>query len=321
VPILLKDGIKYLPRKVKEEELEDTVFRLSKHIFGDGTLIFPGRRIGERLKGKWAKGIPDGFLIDIRNKQWYIIEIELSSHDPDTHIIPQLNRFSKAYKDHESLTRLKDEFTAHIRNNIILLDAMRRFCSGTNEFEFVSKVLDKVPALLIIADEITTNLREACDNLIFSKRFISLEIYNREGITETVPVYRFEPLEYTQQSTPSGHVSASTRRRGSTKVIRQLHFLDKSVEFHYSKEIPVIIANELINRGLLVESMIPCGPGRNKYFISRTSKHPTGKEFRAAVKLVNGWYIDTHASEKYTIFRSKKLMERTGIKNPTIRIT
>jgi len=318
--ILLKDGIKYLLQSTKEEELEDTVFRLYKYLFGDGTIIFHGKWIGERLKGKWARGIPDGFLIDLRKKKWYIIEIERGCHNPDTHIVPQLNRFTKAYKDPESLTRLKDEFTDLIRKDIILLDEMKRYIGVANEFEFVSKVLDTAPTLLILADEITKDLREACDNLIFSKQFMSLEIYHREGTTGNVSIFRFEPLEPAQQPIPGEPAIKIPRRVRSKKAIRHLHFLDKTVDFHYSKEIPVIIANELINRGMLVEAMIPCGPGRSKYFINRTPKHPTGREFKAPVKLVNGWFIDTHASEQYTIIRSKKLIEIAGVKNPTITI-
>lgn len=72
-----------------EEEIEKVVEINSEYIFGPDSLYLPKRLI------RSAEGIgtiPDGFAIDLSQKQWFIIEAELSTHSVWSHIAPQVSK-------------------------------------------------------------------------------------------------------------------------------------------------------------------------------------------------------------------------------------
>ena len=81
-----------------EEEFEKEVIIHSRELFGDESIYIDiKKRIG---KGD-ILSIPDGYLIDFSFKndaRVYIIENELSTHDPFAHIGQQLLKFSISYK-------------------------------------------------------------------------------------------------------------------------------------------------------------------------------------------------------------------------------
>ena len=77
-----------------EEEFEREVIAHSRELFGDESIYIDIKKrigIGDILS------IPDGYLIDFSFKndpRLYILENELSTHDPFTHIGQQLLKFS-----------------------------------------------------------------------------------------------------------------------------------------------------------------------------------------------------------------------------------
>ncbi|MCX2839421.1 hypothetical protein OQ279_14815 [Salinimicrobium sp. MT39] len=69
----------------KEQEFEQVIVQQSNHIFGSNSFY---RDIKKRI-GDSIITIPDGYLIDFSfeaEPRLYIIENELSSHDPYKHI-------------------------------------------------------------------------------------------------------------------------------------------------------------------------------------------------------------------------------------------
>ena len=82
--ILLKDGVKYVPYTYKnEKELESMFFEHYKDIFGEDTVLFQGSKI-KTLSNIGT--IPDAFIIDVKNKIWFVVEVELKDHDIYGHI-------------------------------------------------------------------------------------------------------------------------------------------------------------------------------------------------------------------------------------------
>jgi hypothetical protein len=91
--ILLKDGVKYIPYFYKnEKELESMFFEHYKDIFGGNTILFQGNKIKTPSN---IGTIPDAFIIDVKNKLWFIVEVELKNHDIYGHIVPQIMKFIK----------------------------------------------------------------------------------------------------------------------------------------------------------------------------------------------------------------------------------
>ena len=97
-----------------EKEFEKDVVNNSKKIFGDNTIyINVKRKIGNSIIS-----IPDGYLIDLtfsNSPKLYMIENELSIHDPYKHIGQQLLKFSISYK--ESGRKIKEFLLKELENN------------------------------------------------------------------------------------------------------------------------------------------------------------------------------------------------------------
>lgn len=70
-----------------EKELEQVVVQNADYIFGPGSIYLPKRLI-HTLDDHGT--IPDGFAIDIPNRQWFVVEAELARHSVWSHIAPQV---------------------------------------------------------------------------------------------------------------------------------------------------------------------------------------------------------------------------------------
>lgn len=81
----------------KEQEFEHVIVQQANNIFGSNSIYIDiKKRIGDSIIT-----IPDGYLIDFSfeaEPRLYIIENELSSHDPYKHIGSQLLKFAISYK-------------------------------------------------------------------------------------------------------------------------------------------------------------------------------------------------------------------------------
>ena len=77
--IILKDGVKYNRFSFEtENQFEKIVLSQFKFIFGENAILFDKQKI------KTATGIgtiPDAFVICPDKMKWYIIEVELASHN------------------------------------------------------------------------------------------------------------------------------------------------------------------------------------------------------------------------------------------------
>jgi len=70
-----------------EAELENVVSQNAEYIFGPGSLYLPKRLI-RTLDDHGT--IPDGFVVDVPNRQWFVVEVELARHSVWGHIAPQV---------------------------------------------------------------------------------------------------------------------------------------------------------------------------------------------------------------------------------------
>ncbi len=97
--MLLIDGVKYelwTPKR-EVEEFQPLVKEHYKEIFGNDCISIEGNR----LEPKVGRGsVPDGFVVTLGEKsQWYIVEMELSTHQLYDHIVNQVGRFIGGVKN------------------------------------------------------------------------------------------------------------------------------------------------------------------------------------------------------------------------------
>ena len=100
-----------------EEDFEEEVVMHSQELFGEESIYIDiKKRIG---KGD-ILSIPDGYLVDFSFKaepRLYIVENELSTHDPFSHIGEQMLRFAISYK--ASGRRIKEFLLKDIVNDTL----------------------------------------------------------------------------------------------------------------------------------------------------------------------------------------------------------
>jgi len=72
-----------------EQEIERVVADNSDYIFGPNSIYLPKKLIHSP---EGFGTVPDGFVVDLANKQWFVIEAELSSHSVWGHIAPQISK-------------------------------------------------------------------------------------------------------------------------------------------------------------------------------------------------------------------------------------
>lgn len=195
--ILLKDGVKYLPHKYKDEaELEQMVSEHSEVLFGEHAVFFPK----QKLKTRSGLGtIPDGFLLLMGDKKWYIVEVELSSHPVYEHIVVQISKFNSTIKNPSNRTKLTRVFYEEIKGDVQL---KHRFeSSGIRElYKFLSEIVDRDPEIIVVIDEKTEELKEACGNLPFPTTVLEFKTYFRETVGVSVHAHLLDCLKDHQEA-------------------------------------------------------------------------------------------------------------------------
>lgn len=178
--MLIVDGVEYqLWTLSNEEEFEAYVEKYSKKIFGEDSLYFS---VKTRLKSLGGIGsIPDGYVLTLSKPyQWFIIEVELSSHPIFNHIVPQLNKFVQGIRDPNSRKSIVEALYNEIKRDSIT-ELYVRNKLGTGEiYRFLSGTIDTSPVLAVIIDKKTRELEEACNSVpITEKRIIEFKVFER----------------------------------------------------------------------------------------------------------------------------------------------
>ena len=89
-----------------EEELELIVQANAEYIFGPDSLYLPKSLI--RTSGRFGT-IPDGFVVDLASRRWFIVEAELAVHSVWSHIAPQVaKRIHCCFSAHKSPEARRD---------------------------------------------------------------------------------------------------------------------------------------------------------------------------------------------------------------------
>ncbi len=172
-----------------ENEFEKKIVEKADKIFGEYSIYIDiKRRIGNKILS-----IPDGYLIDYsfpNNPSLFIIENELSSHDPYRHIGSQILKFATSYE--ESRYKLKDIIKKDlIKNHNTKINSLVKNSTFLNVDEVLDFIIykKKISAIIII-DDTSDELSEVLSHLTMNTDIITFKTFknNKEEI------HLFEPF-------------------------------------------------------------------------------------------------------------------------------
>ena len=104
--MLVYNKTRFYPAKFKsEEEIEAVVTQNAGILFGQNALYFPKCLI---KTSDGAGTIPDGFVIDVENSRWFVVEAETSKHPVWEHIAKQVSKQLAAAKQAKTKKLLVD---------------------------------------------------------------------------------------------------------------------------------------------------------------------------------------------------------------------
>jgi hypothetical protein len=146
-----------------EEELEQVVIANSEYLFGPSSLYFPKALI--RTKDGFGT-IPDGFVIDLATRRWFVVEAELGKHSVWSHIAPQVAKQIIAAMNPSSRQLLIDLIVEKVREDPT---AMEKFTDEGIEVINIRRVLGEIleanPTVGMPIDMISSDLREWASTL------------------------------------------------------------------------------------------------------------------------------------------------------------
>ena len=211
---MLIDGVKYelwTPKK-EIEEFHPLVKEHYKEIFGQNSFFIEG----SKLKSEAGKGsIPDGFVIALDEKsKWYIVEIELSTHELYDHIVNQVGRFINGIKKTETQKKVLEIVYHYIHDNKGRKAEFEDAIGSGEIYKYLSELINKPPILVIIIEKRTQELDEAIDLL----RYALIEIVEFQTFVSEENIshhaHFFKPMN-------SGANSEITEREEILQKLRQ----------------------------------------------------------------------------------------------------
>lgn len=172
----------------KEEDIERDVIQNSQLFFGDKSLFIDAKR---KIDSKFIGAtIPDGFLFDFSepdNPEFYIVEVELSSHDFYKHIFPQITKFFAFFKNQQSQSELIDKLFSTINSDNNLKREFKKNIGEKEIYKSIKDIVENSQNILLVIDDEKDELPEIIDTytdtwgkmvkLIILKKFYSGKEY------------------------------------------------------------------------------------------------------------------------------------------------
>lgn len=160
--VLYRNGKRYAERSFTlEKDFESLIINNGKALFGQKAIIIDAKK---KLETKALGGtIPDFFLIDfsdIENPEFYLVEVELSSHNFFDHIFPQITKFFAFFRNTENRSRLNEKLHDIILNDKDLAREIKSRIGEKEVFKFIKDLLQTSQNILLVLDDEKDELPE-----------------------------------------------------------------------------------------------------------------------------------------------------------------
>lgn len=176
-----------------EKEFEQDIINNSLAIFGKKTIYID---VKKKLVNDNIVTIPDGYLIDCsfeKDPRLYIIENELSKHDPYKHIGEQLLKFAISYKT--SGRKIKSFLLENISEDKQKEGFISSFLTkaGLRNIDAMLEeiIFEKPVAAIVIIDQLTSDLENVLKQLTMNIDLLEFQTY----INGNERIHRYEPFQ------------------------------------------------------------------------------------------------------------------------------
>ena len=167
-----------------EKELDKWVQENYKDFFGNDVIFVPGNFFISTKRNKGGK--PDGFVLDLKNSSWTIIEAELLKHGVWDHIAEQIMRFVVSAKNNLSQRKIRDAFFNVIEERNIVKKISEQL--GEKEVKLVQRIEtiieSQTPDIAIFIDEVNEDLEDMIEALNATVKVFKIQKYNVNGSIE-----------------------------------------------------------------------------------------------------------------------------------------
>jgi hypothetical protein len=176
---------------LNEGEFEKVIVENAKQIFGNNTVYIDiKKKIGDNIVT-----IPDGYLIDFsfaEKPRLYIIENEISTHDPYKHIGSQLLKFSISYKaSGRNIKKFIMDFLLADRNLYEYAEKQSKIAGFRNTDALLEKIIFDIPiAAIVIIDNASEELENVLSQLTMSTDIIEFQTF----VCSNEQIHKFTPF-------------------------------------------------------------------------------------------------------------------------------
>ena len=137
----------------KESDFEDDIVKNSKKFFGSKSIYIDAKKkIDSKSLGK---SIPDGYLFDLsdlKNPEFYIVEVELSKHDFYNHIFPQITKFFGFFKNYVGQNELVEKIFNYINQENEIKIEFKKHLGDMELYKFLKDTINNSQNILLVID-------------------------------------------------------------------------------------------------------------------------------------------------------------------------
>jgi len=132
--------------------------------------------------------------------RWHIVEVELSSHDPYQHVVPQVDRFINAVGNLNTRNKIIEALYTSINSDEFSKIKIKEIIGQNKDIhKFLSDLIALTPNITIVIETNTDQLKEALSKYS-QKKVVEFKTFKREQ-AEAVHAHLFEPV-YTEVPKP-----------------------------------------------------------------------------------------------------------------------
>jgi hypothetical protein len=146
-----------------EQELEEVVQANAEYIFGPDCLYLP-KSVIRTFDGFGT--IPDGFVVDLVSRRWFIVEAELAAHSVWNHIAPQVAKQIIAASQPASRQKLIESVVNRVKENSSLKEKFEEL--GIDDIDIrriLSEIFEGRPIVGMPIDHVGEDLRQWAQTL------------------------------------------------------------------------------------------------------------------------------------------------------------